>query len=130
MRHLNGFKLCSTHGPMQLTFIAELSGASIKYIHISNVIFSINLFNYEHYSLSSTNKKGFVRQDSCIEFTSFYCSDIPQVQSINCNNYIKTLEKHLCDSYSTVSNLTSSNQVGHYPLTLKSLNYFQLFLNM
>lgn len=53
--------LSSTHSPMQLTFIAELSGASIKYIHISNVLFSVNLFNYEHYSLSPTNKKGFVR---------------------------------------------------------------------
>lgn len=48
--------LSSTHGPMQLAFIAELPDAYNKYIHISNAIFSINLFNYE-YSLSPANKK-------------------------------------------------------------------------
>lgn len=53
------------------------------------ILLEINQFNYEHDLL-------LVRQLSCIEFTSFYCSDIPMVQSINCNSYIKTLEKHLC----------------------------------
>lgn len=57
-------------------------------------LFSVLVCYYEHYSFFPTNKKGFVRQDSCIEFTSFYCSDIPLVQSINCNNHVKTLEKH------------------------------------
>lgn len=47
-----------------------------------------------HYPLPI--KGFFFRQDSCIEFISFYCSDIPMVQSINCNSYVKTLEKHLC----------------------------------